>query len=163
MRTLRTLRLPAAAALCSAILLAPMLAVTQEKTKQGQNAIDARQGIMRTIVWEAGPLFAMAKGDIAYDAEQAAAHAGQLDEITDYDITRLFIPDTSKSVYGDETRALATIWEEPDHFSEYYQNLRDRVAEVAAQAGEGQEALAAAVQEMGKACGNCHDDFRADD
>ena len=163
MRTLRTLRLPIILGLCSAILLAPALAVTQEKTKQGQNAIDARQGFMRIVVWEAGPLFAMAKGDIPYDAEQAIANAQDLDTITDYNVGELFIPDTSKSVYTGDTRALAKIWEEPDKFAAEFQDMKDKVAVVAEEAGRGKDALAAAVQELGKSCGNCHDSYRAEE
>ena len=163
MRTPGTLRLPFFATLCSAILLAPTLAVPQEQTKQGEHVIQARQGFMRVVVLEAGPLFGMAKGDIAYDAAAAQTHAEQLNAILDYDVGRLFIPDTSKSVYTGKTRALAAIWKDMDDFASKYQALRDEVAVVVEEAGKGKDALTAAVSEMGKACGNCHDDYRAEE
>ena len=161
MRTLRTLRLPIFATLCSVLLLAPTLAVPQEQ--EGDDVIQARKGFMRIVVLEAGPLIGMAKGDLPYDADRATTHAEQLNAILDYDVGRLFIPETSKANYTGDTRALAKIWEEPEHFAEYFQDLRDRAAVVAEEAGKGKEALTAAVSEMGKACGNCHDDFRAEE
>ena len=159
MRTLGILRLSAFAGLCSALLLAPGPAVPQEQ--EGDDVIQARQGFMRIVVLEAGPLFGMAKGDMAYDAAKARTHAEQLNAILDYDVGRLFIPETSKSVYTGKTRALAAIWEDMDGFAADYEDLREKVAVVAEEAGKGKDALTAAVSEMGKACGNCHDDFRA--
>lgn len=150
------------AALCAAVLLLPT-AVTAQDDDPGEKAIEARQGFMQVVVWEAGPLIGMAKGDIAYDAETATANAENLDAVLDYDVGRLFIEGTSKAEYTGDTRALAAIWEDPEAFADAYQGLRDKVDAVAAQAGDGKDALTAAVSEMGKSCGNCHDDFRADE
>lgn len=149
------------AGLCSAVLLVPTAALTQDD--RDEDAIEARQGYMEVVVWEAGPLMGMAKGDIPYDAGQAAAHAENLRTVLDYDVTRLFIDGTPKPEYEGETRALAAIWEEPEQFAQAFQELRDRVDVVVQEAGKGQPALAAAVTEMGKSCGNCHDDYRAED
>ncbi len=155
-----TRRLPVAAAL-SALMLAPTAALTQDDP--GERAIEARQGFMQVVTWEAGPLFGMAKGDIEYDAETAADNAEQLNAVVQYPVDRLFIPDTSKADYTGDTRALAAIWENPDDFAAAYEALQEAVAVVAEEAGKGRDAMAAAVQEMGKSCGNCHDDFRAED
>lgn len=149
------------AAVCSALLLLPTAALTQDDP--GEKAIEARQGFMQVVVWEAGPLFGMAKGDIAYDAERAEAHAENFDAVLSYDVGRLFIEGTSKAEYTGKTRALAAIWEDREGFASAYEALREEAATVAAEAGKGQEALAASVQEMGQSCGNCHDDYRADD
>lgn len=149
------------AAACSAALLLPTLAASQDDP--GEKAIEARQGFMQVVTWEAGPLFGMAKGDIEYDAEQATANAENLDAVLMYDVGRLFIEGTFKSEYTGKTRALAEIWEDMGGFADAYQELRDRVDVVVEEAGTGQEALAAAVQEMGKGCGNCHDDYRAEE
>jgi cytochrome c556 len=50
------------AAGCAAALLATLAAGQDQKTLE--KAVAARQGLMKLIVWEAGPLFGMAKGDI---------------------------------------------------------------------------------------------------
>ena len=150
-----------AAALAAAVGLLPTAALTQDDP--GEKAINARQGFMQVVVWEAGPLFGMAKGDIEYDAEQAAANAENLNAVLQYNAGRLFIQGTSKGNYTGKTRALAAIWEDPSAFAAAYENLQEKVAVVAAEAGKGKDALTAAVSEMGKACGNCHDDFRAEE
>lgn len=150
-----------AAALVAALALLPTAALTQDDP--GEKAIKARQGFMQVVVWEAGPLFGMAKGDIAYDAERAAANAANLNAIVQYDVGRLFIQGTSKANYTGKTRALADIWEDPGAFAAAYEDLQEKVAVVAEEAGKGKDALTAAVSEMGKTCGNCHDDFRAEE
>ena len=156
--TRRTTRLLCLAALGSVVL--PTLALTQDA---GEKAVEARQGFMSVVVYEAGPLFGMAKGDIAYDAEAAATHAGNLAAITDYGFPHLFVDGTSMDELGDTTEALPAIWEKPEEFAEAWEALGTRASGVVEVAGDGQEALAAAVSELGKACGNCHDDFRKDD
>lgn len=155
-----TRRLSVAAAL-SALLLAPTAAVTQDDP--GERAIGARQGFMQVVTWEAGPLFGMAKGDIEYDADTAADNAEKLNAIVQYPVDRLFIPDTSKADYTGDTRALAAIWDNPDEFAAAYEDLQEAVAVVAEEAGKGRDAMAASVQELGNSCGNCHDDFRAEE
>lgn len=161
MFTSTTKRMLSIAGLCSAVLLVPTAALTQDD--RDKDAIEARQGFMEVVVFEAGPLMGMAKGDIPYDAAQATAHAENLDTVLQYDVTRVFVEGTPKPEYEGETRALTAIWDEPEQFAQAFQELRDRVDVVVQEAGKGQPALAAAVTEMGKACGNCHDDYRAED
>ena len=43
-----------------------------------EDAIKARRGYMQVVVFNAGPLFAMAKGKIDYNAEAAATYANNL-------------------------------------------------------------------------------------
>jgi cytochrome c556 len=125
-----------------------------------ENAIAARQGAMNIHAWEAGPLFAMAKGDIAYDAEAAAEHAGALRALLNYDETRLFPEGSSNADMPDKTRALPAIWERPDEFREDFEDLRSAVDTLAAEAGNGPEAFTAAIGPLGNACGDCHETFR---
>lgn len=125
-----------------------------------ERAIKARQGLMNVHVWESGPLFAMAKGDMPYDAEIAAGHAAALNELTQYEEPRMFIPGTSTAEMPGETRALPAIWERPDEFRQAFDQLQEATTRVVEVAGDGQEALAAAVAEVGKSCGNCHQSFR---
>ena len=148
----------AIAAVCSAALLGG-LALAQDQEKL-QKAVEARQGLMKLIVWEAGPLFAMAKGDLAYDAATAEANAQDLHTLTKYGADALFLPGTSNQELAGKTLALPSIWEDRDKFVHNFDALREQTANVAAEAGKGQEQLTAAVAELGKACGNCHENFR---
>lgn len=151
----------AIAAVCSAALLGG-LALAQDQEKL-QKAVEARQGLMKLIVWEAGPLFAMAKGDLAYDAATAEANAKDLNTLAQYGADALFLPGTSRAEIGDKTLALPSIWEKQTDFVHNFDALREQTANVAAEAGKGQDQLAAAVGELGKACGNCHENFRHKD
>lgn len=146
-----------AAAAATALLATSALAQSPE-----EKATATRQGLMKLIVWEAGPLFGMAKGDVAYDAAAAEAHAKNLATLTQYaGLRTLFIPGTSVEELGeDKTAALPAIWQDEDKFHQGFATLRDQAAVVAAEAGKGQEELRAAMGDLGKACGNCHESFR---
>ena len=125
-----------------------------------ETAVQARQGLMEIQGLEAGPLFAMAKGNIDYDADVAKQHAEALAGLTHYDFTRLFLPGTSNADMPNKTWALPAIWEKPQEFHQAFEHLQAAVKDVAAQAGNGKEAMTKAVVDLGKACGNCHETFR---
>ena len=156
--TIRTIAGIGVAVACSAVLLAT--AATAQDQKALERAVAARQGLMNVHVLEAGPLFGMAKGDVPYDAAMATDHAEALSSLTDYDETRMFPAGTSNAEMPDKTWALPAIWEKPDEFQAAFEDLREAAETVAAEAGKGQEQLTAAVAELGKACGDCHETFR---
>lgn len=144
----------------AAILLATT-AIAAGESKE-EKAVEARQGLMELLVWEAGPLFAMAKGDVPYDAGAATTRAENLVALTNYSPVSLFVPGTSTKELGDETQALPSIWEKTDEFVKHYETLGEKAQIVAEEAGNGVEALRSAVADLGRACGACHDDFRKD-
>lgn len=151
-----------AIAAVAAVLLATGIATAQDQ-KALERAIEARKGAMNIHSLEVGPIFAMAKGDVAYDAEAATDHANALASLLNYDETRLFPAGTSNAEMPEETRALPAIWEKPDEFHKAFEDLRSAVETLAAEAGNGQEALVAAAGPVGNACGNCHENFRQKD
>jgi cytochrome c556 len=146
------------AAGCSAALLATLAAGQDQKALE--KAVAARQGLMKLIVWEAGPLFSMAKGDIPYDAATAEANAKDLNTLAQYGADALFLPGTSRDDLGESTAALPAIWQDNAKFVHNFDAMKEQTANVAAQAGQGEDALKGAVAELGKACGNCHETFR---
>ena len=157
------LKILSAVAVCSAVLLGSMIAVTPSVADTEDKAIATRQGYMKLVVWEAGPLFGMAKGDVAYDAGAAATHAANLKVISQYPVTGLFLAGTSKADRPGKTRAKADIWQDRAKFEAAFDDWRAAVAALAEVAGDGQPALAAAVGDLGKACGGCHKPFRHKD
>lgn len=159
----KNLKMLSALAICSAALLGPTTALTQDKPDAGEKAITARQGFMQLVSWEAGPLFGMAKGEVAYDAGAATAHAANLRALYQYPFPGLFLAGTSKEDRPGKTRALPDIQADTAKFESAFHDIRTAVDLVAAEAGKGQAELAAAVGELGKACGNCHKAFRAKD
>ena len=124
-------------------------------------AIEARQGYMQLVLRSAGPLFGMAKGDVAYDADAATKHVANLQALAQYDYPALFEPGSSKEDRPGETRMLADAPANPDKVQQAFSELGAAVDGVAAAAAAGQAELAAAVGAMGKTCGDCHNAFRA--
>jgi len=148
------------AVISSFAALTRLLASAKDKDA-ADKAIDARQGFMDVVSWEAGPLFGMAKGEVAYDAATAQANADNLNSLVQYNFARLFVEGSSKADKAGKTRALPEIWSDMAGLEKALGDFRSAVANVAAQAGKGQAEMAAAVGEMGKACGNCHNSYRA--
>jgi len=153
----RRTTLLSAATLGLLAILVPATAMTQDT---GEKAIGTRQGFMKLIVWEAGPLFGMAKGDVPYDAEAAKMHAANLKILTSYPFPSLFPSGTSNADYPGKTAALPKIWEDMGGFEKAFEGLQLAAAGMADAAGNGQEALAGAVGGLGKACGGCHNPYR---
>lgn len=163
MRTPISRKMLSALALCSSVLLGPSIAVTQEKPDAGEKAISARQGYMQLVSWEAGPLFGMAKGEVAYDADTASARAANLKALSQYTVSALFLAGTSKTDRPGKTRSLPDIWNDMAKFEAAFGDFATAIGNLAGEAGKGQAELAAAVGELGKSCGACHKPFRAKD
>jgi len=144
----------------SAALTAPLAGPAQ--ADDADMATYARQGMMNAMQLNANPLYAVAKGQAEYDAAAAAELAAKLNILASYPIPSLFLEGTSKADRPGKTRALADIWADKAKFEQHFSELRDALAVLADQAGAGQEAMTAAVAEMGKACGDCHKAFRAE-
>ncbi len=149
-------------ALAAAAILVPADGLAQE-ADPADKAIKTRQGFMQLVLWSAGPLFGMAKGDVAYDAATAEAHAANLKALTQFSFPSLFVEGTSKEARPGKTRALPAIWADNAKFAATFADLGAAADKLVTQAGAGQPELAAAVGELGGACGACHKGFRAKD
>lgn len=126
----------------------------------GNPAVKARQAHMQLYAFNLGPLGAMAKGEIEYDADTASAAASNLAALSSMNISRYWAPGTSTEDLGDQTRALPAIWQEGSKAGEISGQLAEAVAALAAVAGNGRDAMAAALGPVGRACGACHEDYR---
>lgn len=144
-------------AVCISVAL-PVYA--EKKNDPNMSAIKARKGEMRIRALNAGPLFAMAKGKIPYDAKIAQTNANNLKTLLDLNMGAAWKQGTSNKEYTKKTTALPKIWETWPKIGDYGKDYAKAVNGVAAAAGNGQEALAAAVKDLGKACKECHDEFR---
>ena len=126
-------------------------------------AIEARQGEMQLRAFNAGPLFAMAKGKMPYDAKMASELAGNLKTLLSLDNGRAWMQGTSNKDYPDDTTALPKIWKTWPDIADYGKKYDKAVNELAAVAGDGQDALKSKIKALGKGCKACHDDFRKKD
>ena len=125
-----------------------------------KSAIKARQGEMQLRSFNAGPLFAMAKGDMPYNAEMAKALANNLKALGAVNNGRAWAKGSDNKAYPNDTTALPKIWETMPEIAKYGKAYGKAVAELAAAAGNGLDALRPTVSELGKSCKGCHDEFR---
>lgn len=125
-----------------------------------KNAIKARQGEMQLRAFNVGPLFAMAKGKIEYDAAMANKLAGNLKLLLDLDASRHWPKGSDIDNYMGETTALPEIWTTYPEIGEYGKKYVTAVNELAAEAGNGVDALKSKMGAIGKSCKGCHDEFR---
>jgi len=142
--------------LLTASLAGPLAAANDPLEK----AIKARQGEMQLRSFNAGPLFGMAKGDIDYDAKLATMLAGNLKLMLDLDNSRSWAKGSDNEAYPGETTALPKIWTTYPEIGEYGKKYVMAVNELAAAAGNGQDALKSKIGALGKSCKGCHDEFR---
>lgn len=122
-------------------------------------AIKYRQGIMQAQGWHIGVLGGMAKGTRPYDKDVAMRSAKFVDQLIEMPFDG-FGPGTER---GAPTRAKPEIWKDKAKFDKYGQDAKIETAKLAAAAGNGLDALRAAIGPVGRACQNCHDDFQNKD
>lgn len=146
------------------LLLAFLVMAPSDARADGhlEKMIDARQGYYQVVSHNAGVLFAMAKGDIAYDGAAAQTAADNLLLMTKIDVSSMWAPGTSKEEMPGKTRALKKIWDTWPAIGEKSKAWKDAVAEMADAASFGLDELRAKAAGLGAGCKGCHDNFRAE-
>ena len=122
--------------------------------------IKARQGEMQLRAYNVGPLFGMAKGKMEYDAGLASKLASNLKTQLSLDIGGAWKKGTDIEAYPGKTTSLGKIWTTYPEISEYGKKYAKAVNELAAEAGNGLDALKPKISAVGKTCKGCHDEFR---
>ncbi|MCV2881038.1 c-type cytochrome [Actibacterium sp. XHP0104] len=125
-----------------------------------QNAIKARKAQMTLYAANLGILGAMAKGEVAYDAEAAATAARDLDALNSLNAGSYFVPG-SDNMSADNTRTLPKLWDNFPDVMEKAKANSDAIDALNAAAGTDLAALQAAIGPVGKACTACHEAYRA--
>ena len=127
------------------------------------SAIKARKGFMQVVAFNLGPLGAMAKGEMEYDAEVAATHAANLKVLANMNTGAMWPPGSDNAALGeDKTRALPAAWAPDSKVMEKHQAWTVASDAMADAAGNGLDALKGAMADLGKSCGGCHDSYRAE-
>ena len=122
--------------------------------------IKARQGEMQVRSFSAGPLFAMAKGEMPYDAELATKLANNLKTLLTLELGAAWAPDTGNDKYAGKTAALPEVWSTYPKVAEAGKEYGAAVNALAEVAGDGLEQLREKIGDLGDGCKGCHDDFR---
>lgn len=125
-------------------------------------AIKARQAMFQLYSFSMGTLSGMAKGKIEYDAALAAEMSTNLNAAANLGQSAFWPAGSDNSnAENARTRALPKIWETFPAITESADELKTATAALAANAGDGLDALKAGMGDVGKACKGCHDDYRA--
>ena len=123
-------------------------------------AVEARQGQFKLMALNVGVLGNMARGNTAYDATQASAAAANLVAISMLDQS-FHWPEGTDEMSIEGTRALPAIWENLPDVVMKWQAFGAAATGLAAEAGNGLDAMRTALGPVGGTCGACHDAYRA--
>jgi cytochrome c556 len=149
------------AAFCSVAAISIAIAQNGPMTPQqrAEGAVKLRQGLFDVQSFAFAPVGAMLKNQAPFNAEAAQTAAKRI-EMTSSMIPDVFKTDTSKFTL--KTRALEGIWTNTADFQQKARDLNQAATnlEMAAMGGDKAATMQAAVA-VGKACGACHDQFRA--
>jgi cytochrome c556 len=130
-----------------------------------EDAIRARQSIMRVVALNFGPVAQMAQDKIPFNKDQFVANALRLESIWAMNPARFFAAGSETAVAGSKiagfTDVRPDIWSQPDKFKSAYDKAGEAIGNLAKAARSGDEkAMKTAAGALGKTCGGCHDDFR---
>ncbi len=144
------------------LALIASLAAGAAAAQDVDRAVKARKSLMTLNSHYLGPLGAMAKGELAYDAEKAGKAAAALAELATFDQSAMWPQGSDQEALGaTATRALPKIWATFPAIMEKSAALKSATANLASAAGGGLDSLKAALGPVGAACGGCHEEFRA--
>lgn len=125
-------------------------------------AIEDRRANLKGISKQIRVLSGMAKGEVDYDAAKATAAATTINENAANLTAPALWPAGSDrlATEHDGNRAKAAIWDDIDAFLAGFTELETASATLAAEAGNGLDALKASIGPAGKTCKACHQDYR---
>jgi cytochrome c556 len=130
-------------------------ALAQDSAK---NQVEYRQAVMRSQDGHAAAIAKILKGQVDYK-DQILPHAKGLAATAPL-VAKIFPEGSGYEAY-EKTNALPKIWEDPEGFKQATDRLAVTSATLLEAAESGDEAkILAAFQEVGKACGGCHDKYR---
>lgn len=125
-----------------------------------EHAIKYRQGAFHVIAWHFGPMGAMVKGEIPFDAQKFAENAKWVQIVSEMPTLEGFVPDSDQG----DTEAKAEIWQNWDDFKAKMKKFQEEAAKLAkvAQGATQVDAVKDQLMATGKACKSCHDDYKKD-
>lgn len=137
-----------------------VLAESAKSLKHAQKATENRQAIFSLLGSNMGPLGAMARGKLPLDAKTVETNALRMNQLA------LMIADYNKvdtSGFKVKTEALDEVWKKPEDFAKRTEALIKASAHLQTVAQSGDEsAIKKAISGVGRSCGGCHDNFKAE-
>ena len=139
--------------------LAALLCASAAARPKPENVIEYRQAAMTMIGWNFGPLAAMVKGKLPWDAKLFALHADRIASLAPQ-VLEGFAKGSDK---GATTDAKAAIWTHFDDFKSKYDDLVTQTKALSATAHAGDEtAMKDQFKKTAGACKACHEKYKAD-
>ena len=138
-----------------ALVLGAVVAGVVSAQNKPEVLVEQRQAAMTLQGKYFGPLQGMAQGKIPYNAEMVARNAAYL-SVLDKMPWDGFVPGT-KDV---KSQALPEVFKDPAKFKTAQERLQEAVAKLVEVKSGDEAAAKAAIAEVGKACGGCHENFR---
>ena len=122
--------------------------------------VEVRQSLLKLVRWNMGPLANMARGRAPLDIDVVGTNAARIEGLFGM-MSDAFATDTRGADV--DTDALDSIWEEREAFADKLSTARQAAADLAEAAGTGDEdSVMAGIGALGRSCGSCHDDYKAD-
>ncbi|EYD71913.1 c-type cytochrome [Limimaricola hongkongensis] len=153
----RTIRLALAAT-----GLAAIAGLASAQAFDPTRAHEVRVSHMKLMGAHIGILGGMAKGEVEYDADTAAAAADTLAALA-ATAGNLYWVEGSSSADLEDSRALPVIWEKMEDFNAQEDALSKAAMAMKQAAGTDLAALQGAMGALGKGCGDCHETYRKPD
>jgi cytochrome c556 len=142
---------------CLAAALSAGYAVSAFSQAKPEVLVKQRQSAMTLQLKYFLPLAQMAQGRIPFDAGGAARNAAFLDVLT-----QMPWDGFAEGTKGTKSGALPAVFSDTAKFKQAQDQLRTAVGTLVTASKSGNEgAFKAAVGDVNKACGSCHDNFRA--
>lgn len=142
------------------ITASSVMADSAKSLKHAKKVTDNRKAVFSLLGSNMGPLGAMAKGKIPLNAETVEKNALRINQLS------LMIADYNKvdtSGFKVKTEALDNVWKKPKAFAKRINALTKTSAHLQSVAQSGDEsAIKKAIAGVGKSCGGCHDNFKAE-
>lgn len=144
----------------AAALAVPMAGQSaDEGGPKPEDFVNYRNGVMTAIGWNFGPMVAMVKKEMPYDAAQFALRAERVAFLATLPMEG-FVPAT-KDV---KSHAKPALWDNLEDFRSRMQDLETNTAALAAAAKDAQDlgAVVPAFAKVGDTCKGCHDEYEQD-
>ena len=139
-------------------VLATALVTTAFAQVAPDRAIKYRQGALQVMGWNMGIMGAMVKGERPYNKDEFLQRAMNVEHVAGLPWEG-FGPGTDA---GAPTKAKPEIWKDLAKFKQYQDAMQADVVKLVAAAKVGNlDAVKGPFGAVGKACSNCHDDFRS--
>lgn len=121
-----------------------------------ETLVKQRQSAMTLIGKYFGPLGGMAQGKVPYNPSIVQRNAEYL-----HALSQMPWDGFDPSTKGEKSRALPALFEQPGKVKEAVDRLQSEVGKLQQVSKGGDEgAIKAQIGAVGKACANCHDNFR---